>query len=88
MMNLSITITIPEHVDVDPKPKKIIVKFKTVEEKRAYINAETRATEPALRMFARAWTKAERMKAYEVVYVARVNFYSQWQHANEPKQTA
>lgn len=85
---ISVSINIPEHVEVTPTPKPILVKFKSLEDKKTYLIAETRATDKALRTLARAWTKEERQKAYVEVYEARKNFHAYWTHKDDPQALA
>ena len=87
-MLLTVSISVPDHVRTEDSPKSLVVKFKTIEEKRAYVVAESKATTTALKSLARAWTKQERQKAYLDVYNARKNFHADWSHSDNSKQIA
>jgi hypothetical protein len=83
MSGLLVTISVPEHVTVEPKPRTVVVHFSTNEEKQRYVYEEGVATVGALKAFARAWTKEEREKAYVQVYEARKNFHNVWSNKHQ-----
>ena len=81
----SISITAPK------TGPSIVHTFETKEEKDAYIVAETTATKAQLLELYKAISKEEREKAYNDIYIARMNFYSQiFNHAVPftPKESA
>lgn len=67
----SISITAPK------TGPSIVHTFETKEEKDTYIVAETTATKAELLSLYKAISKEEREKAYNDLYTARMNFYSQ-----------
>jgi hypothetical protein len=54
------------------------VVFKTKEEKDKYVVAENAVCQPHLAKYAAAWTKAERAKAKQALYIARMNFMKKY----------
>ena len=78
MNNISLTISVPEHVKTDKRSKDITIQFDSVEEKRQYVIDERSATAKALEALGRAWTEEERTNGYVGVYEARKNFFNAW----------
>jgi hypothetical protein len=72
----SIAIQVPENIaaEMSDPPKTILVKFKSPEEKNAYVKAEFQATQDAIHALASAWGKKDREAAYVRLYKARNAF--------------
>lgn len=71
----SITIEVPDHIKVDSRPKPILVKFKTEEEKDAYIKLEYRFTRDAIHALNAAKNSAARTEAWVNLYKQRKSMY-------------
>jgi predicted transcriptional regulator len=72
----SVTIALPESIlqDMKDRPKPILVKFNSQENKEIYIREEYKATESAVAKLAAAWQTEDRAKAYLNLYNARIAF--------------
>ena len=84
----SLTIAVPQHIEIEKHPRPIVVKFKTKEEKEAYLIGEYKYTEQALKDLAKAWSKYQRAHAYEKLYTMRKSWYDLQKHKENPKDVA
>lgn len=71
----SVTIHVPEGVDVDKRPRPVIVKFKSKEEKDEYVRKENSYCEDVMREHAKAWTPYQRKQSWMKLYSQRKAFH-------------
>lgn len=76
----SVNIEVPSHIlaEMKDRPRPVLVKFKSQEDKDAYVKEEFKRTKSALRELATAFSETERSAAYLKLYHARKAFSTEF----------
>ena len=86
----SVTIEVPSHIlpTMKDRPRPVLVKFKSQEEKDAYVQEESKKTKHALHELASAMTIEQRSSAYLKLYHARKAYSSDFLKILTDKESA